>query len=209
MYSDVFITVMPLNHCEDLTTFLMSTWWGDSKNMEEIEFSRWLFEGRPRQGKNVLPDWLNWLCYLAGSSKSRHENSISFILLESPHQEDMKNVVKYSKHFFGYFNSQETHSDVRALGASVPWDYLELEPILQTNKQLVAYLLFVFSFYPGTSTLMIFYWNERKPISSWRMNYFCTKNGVTNLTRDAFLMVCKKCSKNILKSKEITRLNSF
>merc|ERR1712008_472609 len=32
----------------------------------------------------------------------------------------------------------------------------------------------------------------------------------TNLTRDAFLMVCKKCSKNILKSRKITsRLNSF
>ena len=45
--------------------------------MEEIEFSRWLFEGRPRQGKNVLPDGLNWLCYSAGSSKSHHENSSS------------------------------------------------------------------------------------------------------------------------------------
>ena len=56
-----------------MTTFFMSTWWGDSKNMEEIEFSRWLFEGRPRQGKNVLPDWLNWLCYLAGSSKPSWE----------------------------------------------------------------------------------------------------------------------------------------
>ena len=50
----------------------MSTWWGDSKNMEEIEFSQWLFEGRLRQGKNVLPDGLNWLCYFAGSSKSHH-----------------------------------------------------------------------------------------------------------------------------------------
>ena len=29
---------------EDLTTFSMSTWWGDSKNMEEIEFSCWLCE---------------------------------------------------------------------------------------------------------------------------------------------------------------------
>jgi hypothetical protein len=47
----------------------MFTWWGDSKNMEEIESSRWLFEGRLRQGKNVLPDGLNWLCYFAGSSK--------------------------------------------------------------------------------------------------------------------------------------------
>ena len=38
--------------------------------MEEIDFSRWLFEGRSRQGKNVLPDGLNWLCYFAGNSKS-------------------------------------------------------------------------------------------------------------------------------------------
>ena len=58
--------------------------------MEEIEFSRWLFEGRPRQGKNVLPDGLNCLCYFAGSSKSHHENSTSLIFLESPHQVDMK-----------------------------------------------------------------------------------------------------------------------
>ena len=75
---------------EDLTTFFISTWWVDSKKMEEIEFSWWLFEGRLRQGKNVLPDGLNWLCYFAGSSKSHRENSISF-------------VVKSSKHFFGVF----------------------------------------------------------------------------------------------------------
>ena len=78
--------------------------------MEEIEFSRWLFEDRLRQGKNVLPDGLNWLCYFAGSSKSHHENSISSIFLESPHQVHMKNVVKSSKHFYGYFNTLETHS---------------------------------------------------------------------------------------------------
>jgi hypothetical protein len=76
-----------------------------------MEFSRWLFEGRLRQGKNVLPDGLNWLCYFAGSSKSHRENSISFILLESPHQVDMKNVVKSSKHFFGYFNTLEFHGE--------------------------------------------------------------------------------------------------
>ena len=79
--------------------------------MEEIEFSWWLFEGRLRQGKNVLPDGLNWLCYFASSSKSHRENSISFIFFESPHQVDMKNVVKSSNHFFGYFNTLETHSD--------------------------------------------------------------------------------------------------
>ena len=78
--------------------------------MEEIEFSRWLFEGRPRQGKNVLPDGLNWLCYFVGSSKSHRENSISFIFLEFPHQVDMEKILKSSKHFFGYFNTLETHS---------------------------------------------------------------------------------------------------
>ena len=77
--------------------------------MEEIEFSRWHFEGRPKQVKNVLPDGLNWLCYFAGSSKSHRENSISCILLESPHQVDMKNFVKCYKHFFGYFNALKTH----------------------------------------------------------------------------------------------------
>ena len=83
--------------------------------MEKIEFSCWLFEGRPRQGKDVLPDGLNWLCYFAGSSKSHLENSISFIFLESPHQVDMKKFVKSSKHFFGYFNTLENHSDLNQL----------------------------------------------------------------------------------------------
>ena len=77
--------------------------------MEEIEFSRWLFEGRPRQGKNLLPDGLNWLCHFAGSSKGHCENSISCIFLESPHQVDMTNVVKCYKHFIGYFNALKNH----------------------------------------------------------------------------------------------------
>ena len=58
----------------------------------------------------MLPDGLNWLCYFAGSSKSHRENSISLIFLESPHQVHMKNVVKSSKHFFGCFNTLNTHS---------------------------------------------------------------------------------------------------
>ena len=78
--------------------------------MEEIEFSRCLFAGRLNQAKNVLSDGLNRLCYFAGSSKNHRENSISFIFLESPHQVDVKNVVKSSKHFFEYFNTLETHS---------------------------------------------------------------------------------------------------
>ena len=73
--------------------------------MEEIEFSWWFLESRLRQGKNVLPDGLNWLYYFAGSSKSHRDNSIAFIFLESPHQVDMKNVVKYWKDFFSYFTT--------------------------------------------------------------------------------------------------------
>ena len=116
----------PKKCLQDLTTFFMSTWWGSSKNMDEIEFSRWLFEGRLRQGKNVLPDGLNWLRYFASSSKSQCENSISFIFLESPHQLDMKNVVKPSKHFYGYFNTLETHSGSRNQRWSYSNMYLEL-----------------------------------------------------------------------------------
>ena len=33
--------------------------------MEEIEFSRWLFEGRLRQVKNVLPEYLSFDHFLA------------------------------------------------------------------------------------------------------------------------------------------------
>ena len=83
--------------------------------MKEIEFSPWLFEGRLRQCKNMLPDGLNWLCYLAGSSKSHRANTISFIFLHFPHQVDIKNVVKSYKHFFGYFNTLETHSEYTIL----------------------------------------------------------------------------------------------
>ena len=99
-----------LKYPKSISRIFLTTWWGKSKNIEENEFSRWLFEGRLRQGKNVLPDGLNWLCYLAGSSKSYRDNSISCIFLESPHQVDMENVVKWYKHFFGYFNALKTHS---------------------------------------------------------------------------------------------------
>ena len=70
--------------------------------MEEIEFSWWLFEGRLRQDKNVLPDGLHWLCYFEGSSKSHRENSISCLFFESPHQVDMKSNVKVWKDFLLY-----------------------------------------------------------------------------------------------------------
>ena len=53
--------------------------------------------------------WAELAYYFASSSKSHRENSISFIFLESPYQVDMKNIVKSSKHFFGHFNTLETH----------------------------------------------------------------------------------------------------
>ena len=65
-----------------------------------------MFEGRPRQGKKLLPDWLS---YLAGSSKSHREISISSIFLQSPHQVYMKNVVKWWKDFLLYFTTLETY----------------------------------------------------------------------------------------------------
>ena len=95
------------HHCEFLE------YWNTQKSVWRIwqHFSHllnegipkiWLFEGRLRQGKNVLPDGLNWLCYFVGNSKSHRENSIYFLFLESSDHLNMKNVVKFSKHFFVY-----------------------------------------------------------------------------------------------------------
>ena len=81
----------------------MSTWWANCKNMKEIWFWQWLFEDRPKHGKRLLPDGLDWLSHIAGSSKSHCEILTSCIFLQSPHQVDMKNVVKWSKVFLGYF----------------------------------------------------------------------------------------------------------
>ena len=101
-------------------------YWNTQKSVWRIwqRFSFLLDEGIPKKWKklnshcgflradqgNVLPDGLNWLCYFAGNSKSHRENSISFTFFESSHQVDMKIIVKSSKHFFGYFNTLETHS---------------------------------------------------------------------------------------------------
>ena len=67
--------------------------------------------GQTKAGQKYTARWADWLCYFASSSKNHREYSISLIFMESPHQEDMKNVVKSSKHFFGYFNTLEIHSD--------------------------------------------------------------------------------------------------
>jgi hypothetical protein len=64
---------------------------------------------RADQGRAKMPDGPNWLCYFAGSSKSHRENSISFVFLESPHEVDIKNVVKCWKDFLSYFTTLETY----------------------------------------------------------------------------------------------------
>ena len=46
----------------------------DHKNVKENQIQPWLLEGRPNQGKHILPDRLDWPCYLGGSSKSHRAN---------------------------------------------------------------------------------------------------------------------------------------
>ena len=119
--------------------------------MEGIEFLWWLFEGRIRQGKNMLPDGLNWLCYFAGSSKSHRENSISFIFLKSPHQVDMKNVVKSFKHFFGYFKTLETHSALIRINKNKNHYLLSIpmsDPLLIFNTVILKYYVTLTLRYP-------------------------------------------------------------
>ena len=98
---------------QHLETFFISTWCEDYKNMQEIKFSWWLFEGRPRQDKKVLPDWLDWLCYFAGSSKS-HINGISISCI-SPQQVDLKNIFKHWKDFLWYSVTLETYLEMSRL----------------------------------------------------------------------------------------------
>ena len=86
---------------QHLTTFFMST-------MQEIEFSWWLFELPAKYRSQFSPSSSTFLPCHSLSSKNHRENSISFIFLESSDQVDMKNIVKSSKHIFGYFNTLET-----------------------------------------------------------------------------------------------------
>ena len=50
-----------------------------------------------------------WQHIFALPSKSHREDSISSIFLESPHQVDMKNVLKWQKEFLLYFTTLETY----------------------------------------------------------------------------------------------------
>ena len=77
--------------------------------MKEIEFSRWLFELPAKQHSQFSPSISTFLPCLSLPSKSHRENSISLIFLESPHQVDMKIVVKCGKDFLSYFTTLQTY----------------------------------------------------------------------------------------------------
>ena len=80
--------------------------------MQEIEFSRLLFELPAKQHSQFSPSGSTFLPCLGVPSKSHRQNSISSIFLESPHQVDMKILVKRYKHFFGYFIALKTHGEL-------------------------------------------------------------------------------------------------
>ena len=48
----------------------------------------WIFKGSQRRRKKVQSDGLDWLCYLAGSSRCHHGNSIYCLFLQFPHKVD-------------------------------------------------------------------------------------------------------------------------
>ena len=93
----------------------MSTWWMDCKNIKKKFFSRWLFE---ISTLTVLRSeiWCWWMTspskLKTGTwsqiskrimwiiSKSHREKNFFLIFLQSIHQVDMKNVVKWAWDFF-------------------------------------------------------------------------------------------------------------
>ena len=75
---------------QHLTILFMSTCCVDSKNMQEIEFSPWLFELPAKKHSQFSPSGDTFLPCLILPSKSYCENSISSIFFESPGQADQK-----------------------------------------------------------------------------------------------------------------------
>ena len=83
----------------DLTIFFICTWWRDSENMKKNWILMMAFWATCKIAQPIQPIWQHTFLFLSLPSKRHHDNSISSIFLESPHQVDIKNVVKSSKHF--------------------------------------------------------------------------------------------------------------
>ena len=86
----------------------------------------------------MVPDWLNWLFYLAGSSKSHHDISISCIFLQSPKyisyivQIFCKQCCFHSNHFWKTYNKAKCYEksqifDLWWIGKKLFWKVVTLE----------------------------------------------------------------------------------
>ena len=70
------------------------------------------FWGQTKAVQKCASIWAGWIgcAFLQVAQKAIVRIQFISYFLESPHQVEIKNVVKSSKHFFGYFNTLETHS---------------------------------------------------------------------------------------------------
>ena len=99
--------------------------------------------------------WIGCLSYMAGSSKSYHNISISTIFLQFPEQLDMKNVVKYWKYFLSYSNTLETYRVLHTIVFRNLCYWLFLNSILQYS--LLKQIMLMFST-KGYKILYNIYW---------------------------------------------------
>ena len=113
------------------------------------------FESRPKQKKKKLPpDGLDWLFYLAGSSKSHYDIPISFIFLQSfPSNPYEKTLPNHGKNF------QVFHDTINLMWTAFPWK--------PWKKQFDD---FFFSFSPLVATMVFSRW-------LWRWTVFTRKDG--------------------------------
>ena len=112
--------------------FFMPTWWRDSKIWKKLNphdgFLSYLQNGTANSAHLAS----HFCPCLSLPSKSHRENSISCIFLESLHQVGMKNVVKFYKHFFGYFSVLKTHGETL--------QYFLKKATFITNKQILYHI---------------------------------------------------------------------
>ena len=76
---------------QHLAMFFSSTWWGDCKNMQEIEIPWWLFELPARLHSLFSPSGNTFMPCVGQPSTSHFDSSISCILLQSSN--------RHEKHF--------------------------------------------------------------------------------------------------------------
>ena len=90
-----------------LTTFFLSTWWGDSKNVQKFKISQVFLSYLQDRTANLV----NLAAFFFALTWSGLKKP-SLIFLQSPCQVGMKNAAKYWKDFLLYFTTLETHCTV-------------------------------------------------------------------------------------------------